>query len=252
MLDSSKLKYSPFTDNRTKKDRHFVGGSGKLYLATDDNGRRYLVKHTYPHNAANEYTACWLAERLGVPAPKAWLLSPHRAFSSPFAVAIEFIDGLTPFLKDSIPNQDDLIGQFALSALIDTDDSTQLSQARDRIVSYDFSEAFNMVDMNLLLKMLDFSKETGTQMMIRMLDSFTSHLSRLDFDYSSLAEEFHIDPGLLQSGMIETAKRVIDIPDEDLDQLSDELSDMYPMEIAVYYEMCIRKMRERMEEVEVT
>ncbi len=246
MLDSSKLKYSPFTDNRTKKNRNFIGGSGKLYLATDGDGRRYLVKHTYPHNAANEYTACWLAERLGVPAPKAWLLSPNRAFASPYAVAIEFIDGLTPFLKDSIPNQDDLISQLALSALIDTDHSIQLSQAGDRIVSYDFSEAFNMMDMSLLLKMLDFSKEAGTQMMIRMLDSFTSHLGRLDFDYSSLAEEFHIDSGVLQSGMIEIAKRVICISDEDLNRLSDELREMYPMEIAVYYEMCIRRMRERM------
>ena len=46
--------------------------------------------------------------------------------------------------------------------------------------------------------------------------------------------------------MIEAAKGVIGIPDEDLNRLSDELSEMYPMEIAVDYEMCIRRMQERM------
>jgi len=35
------------------------------------------------------------------------------------------------------------------------------------------------------------------------------------------------------------------ITDDDLDELSDELSEMYPMAIAVYYEECIRAIREK-------
>ena len=84
MLDSSFFTYEPFIDNRVKSRPGFtVGTSGQLLLATrKEDGKRYLVKHTYPHNAANEYVSCWLAEKLGVPAPRAFLFSPNEAFQS--------------------------------------------------------------------------------------------------------------------------------------------------------------------------
>ena len=40
-------------------------------------------------------------------------------------------------------------------------------------------------------------------------------------------------------------KGMATITDDDLDELSDELSEMYPMAIAVYYEECIRSIREK-------
>ena len=94
MLDSLTITIAPFKDNRTKRDPKFVGMSGKLLLGTDANGKKYLIKHTYAHNAANEFTACWLAEKMGIFAPKAYLLTNDRRFASPYAVAIEFFDSL--------------------------------------------------------------------------------------------------------------------------------------------------------------
>ena len=51
--------------------------------------------------------------------------------------------------------------------------------------------------------------------------------------------------------MIRTAKRVAAISDQDLDALTDELSEMYPMDIAVFYEMCIRAMQKHMKDFDV-
>ena len=113
MLDSSAFTYEPYIDNRVKSRPGFsVGTSGQLLLATHkDNGKKYLVKHTYPHNAANEYVACWLAEKLYVPVPRAYLLSPNKVFKSKYAAAIEFIEGFTNFNKAAVSEelQGDLI-----------------------------------------------------------------------------------------------------------------------------------------------
>ena len=42
-----------------------------------------------------------------------------------------------------------------------------------------------------------------------------------------------------------TVKRTTAITDEELDELSDELMNMYPTAVSVYYEECIRAIRER-------
>ena len=105
LLDSNALSYRPFIDNRTKKDPLFVGSSGALLIGKAKGGKQYIIKHTYPHNAANEFTACWLAEKLGVFAPKAYLLSENKTFASPYAVAIEYIEGFERFEKDAVPNK---------------------------------------------------------------------------------------------------------------------------------------------------
>ena len=102
MLDSSTMTFAPFKDNRAKKDPRFVGMSGRLLLGTDASGKKYLIKHTYAHNAANEYTACWLAEKMGIIAPKAYLLTKARCFASRYAVAIEYFDSLQYFSKDDM------------------------------------------------------------------------------------------------------------------------------------------------------
>jgi len=43
--------------------------------------------------------------------------------------------------------------------------------------------------------------------------------------------------------MIAAIKRTISISDDDIDTLTDELMEMYPAAIAVYYEECIRAIR---------
>lgn len=248
MLDSSTMTFVPFKDNRTKKDPRFVGMSGRLLLGTDANGNKYLVKHTYAHNAANEYTACWLAEKMGIFAPKAYLLTKARRFASKYAVAIEFFDSLQNFSKDDVPNKSDLIDQFALCALIDTGDTVQLGRVGDRIISYDFSEGFIISDLRMrqIINVLSLSSEIGMGFLKENLWTFDDHVRLQSFNLPGLAKEFHIDADEFQHGMIKTAKRVETISDDDLKSLTDELSEMYPMEIAVFYEMCIRSMQDHM------
>ena len=124
MLDSSEFKYEPYKDGRVVNRPGFtVGMSGPLLMATHKiTGKKYIVKHTCPHNAANEYVACWLAERMGVPAPKAYLLSPNRTFTTKYAVAIEYLDGLRNFKTENLSEEmkRDLISQFALCLLAAT------------------------------------------------------------------------------------------------------------------------------------
>ena len=73
MIDSATLTYAPFVDPRGKHNPDFTTGqSGKLLIGTDANGKKYLIKHCYPHNAANEFVGCWLAKKLDIPAPNAF------------------------------------------------------------------------------------------------------------------------------------------------------------------------------------
>lgn len=66
MLDASAFSYQHFIDSRTKTNKGFKEGfSGPLKLATDpSSGKKYITKYACQHNAANEYTACWLTSIL--------------------------------------------------------------------------------------------------------------------------------------------------------------------------------------------
>lgn len=246
VLNSEEFRYEPYKDNRIQNRPGFtVGMSGPLLVAMHKRtGKKYLVKHTYPHNAANEYVACWLAERIGALAPKAYLLSPNRAFATKHAVAIEYLDGLRGFKKDDVPEElkSDLISQFALCLLLRLDDAIQLSCTDEHVYSYDYSEGFNIVDMRIILRA---SEEAMVGFLRPPLQQFKRFTEKEDFNVPGLAREFHIAPEEMCCGMIATVKRVATITDEELDELSDELMEMYPTAIAVYYEECIHAIRDR-------
>lgn len=248
MIDSSTLQLQLVKDNRSNKDPSFVGSSGALYIGTTPDGTKYLIKHTYPHNASNEFAACWLAKKIGAYTPKAYLLSTDKQFASPYAVAIEFVEGLESFEKDAVPNTNDLISQFALNILIYTDDILQMNRVGNRIISYDFSESFNMTEqsMRLALNTLSYSSEMGIEQLSRLLDGFRYYLHLQRFDFPGLAREFHLDPKEMRQGLIGVGKRVLDITEEELEELSDELCNLYPTAVAVYYEECIRAMQQLM------
>jgi len=82
MLDAQDFTYKAFQDNREKTHSGFTEGqSGPLLLATHkETGEKYIVKHTYRYNAANEYAACWLGNKLGVLTPQASLPARETEF----------------------------------------------------------------------------------------------------------------------------------------------------------------------------
>ena len=73
--------------------------------------------------------------------------------------------------------------------------------------------------------------------------------SRLNFDEPSLAAEFNLDPAFMKSEMIKTAKKVTEITDDEISMMCDELEKMFPIEISVYYEECIREMRKKVSSI---
>lgn len=207
MLDSFEFKYEPYKDGRVVNRPSFtVGMSGPLLMATHKaTGKKYIVKHTCPHNAANEYVACWLAERMGAPAPKAYLLSPNRVFTTKYAVAIEYLDGLRNFKTENLSEEmkSALISQFALCLLLRLDDSIQLCNTDEHIYSYDFSEGFNIVDMRLIL---GAQEEAMVDFLRRPLQQFKWFIEKEDFNIPGLAREFHLAPEEMRSGMIASVK----------------------------------------------
>ncbi len=246
MLNARNFEYKPFQDSRQRHRPGFTeGSSGPLLIATYKKTKeRFIVKHTYPHNAANEFAACWLAGKIGVPAPQAYLLSKEGPFASKYAVAISFIEDLTSFEKRNVPPelQNDRIGQFALNRLIATDDIIQLKVSGNHIYSYDFSESFYISD-EILLQAFRFSEDIGIEMVKQKLGAFRNHLQIVDFDVPRLAAEFNIDPEKQRNGMTATAKRVLDISETDIQAMSDELMKIYPVGYAVYYVECIHEMQ---------
>ena len=250
MLDASAFSYQHFIDSRTKTNKGFKEGfSGPLKLATDpSSGKKYIIKYACQHNAANEYTACWLADKIGAPAPHAHLMYPDSRLNALYPVAIEFIEGFTTFDKAAVPEsmQDDLMAQFTLNAVIGTDDRLQLNSANGHIYSYDFSEAFCISD-NLLLKMVLMNEDLGIEAIKQRLATFRNHLSYVDFDIPGLAREFNLDPARQKAVMIATAKKVLDITEDEIRAMSEELCDLYPAAYSIYYEECIHAIQEKMQ-----
>ena len=246
MLDSSDFRFEPYKDSRVVNRPGFaVGMSGPLLIATNKHtGKKYLVKHKFPHNAANEYVACRLAEWMGVPAPKAYLLSPNKLFESKYAVAIEFIDGFRRFSQEDVPEElkPELIAQYALCLMLRLDDAIQLSRTDDHIYSYDFSEGFNIVDMSLILKM---GEDAMVSFLRNPLNQFKRSTETEDFDMSFVARGLHIAPEEMKKGVTAAVRRAAAITDDELDELSDELMEMYPVAVAVYYEECVRSIRDK-------
>lgn len=248
MLDAKDFTYIAFQDKRVKSHPGFAEGqSGPLLLATHrETGEKYIVKHTYRHNAANEYAACWLGNKLGVLTPQAFLLSGDGPFSSKQAVAITFIDGLSSFDKSNLSaiQQDELIGQLALNMLIASGDKLQLGTAGGRIYSFDFSEAFYVSD-EMLFKMFLFNEDMAVSMTGQRVGTFRNYLRIVNYDMPDIAKVFDLDPEKLKTGMMTVAKRALDITDTDIEEMSDELMAIYPVAYGVYYEECIHAIQDR-------
>ena len=105
--------------------------------------------------------------------------------------------------------------------------------------------------MKYIMRMLKYDADAGMSCVRESFQTFINHVSLQDFDVPGLAETYGLDTTEFREGMIRTAKRVAAISDQDLDALTDELSEMYPMDIAVFYEMCIRAMQKHMKEFDV-
>ncbi len=96
----------------------------------------------------------------------------------------------------------------------------QMSSTDDHIYPYDFSEAFNVVDLKSVIRTND---DVAVDRMRLQLQQFKRFTETDGFDVPGLAKGFYLEIGQLKDGMISTVKRAAEIIDEDLDALTDEL-----------------------------
>ena len=129
------------------------GQSGKLGLAIDINGVKYLLKRGEYGEPANEYVYSLIAKQVGVSCQTCHLV---EGFGHP-VVALRYIQQLSPKRKKSFDYNlisDDLIKSRALDVLTDQDDHLQyIISDNGRFCKIDNSEAFgfNYGDEQILL-----------------------------------------------------------------------------------------------------
>ena len=248
MIDSTTLTYKFFHDSRGDGDPEFEGGdSGTLYLATDQSGKKYIIKHTFMMDAANEFIGSWLARQIGILAPKVQLLTPHKKFKSKFAVAIEYLD-LSP-LSAGQYDWFEMAPIFILGNLINSEDGIQAQGLNGHICNYDFAESFSINAMELFYKASKLEPSILTNYLANSLRSFTASLDFLDFDYTLYAEKYGLDPDEFNKRAVAAARKILDIPDEEFAVLYDELAEIYTTEIVRYYANCISAIKEKVSEI---
>lgn len=241
MIDSTTLTYELFHDPREGSNPEFDEGcSGEKYIATDKSGKKYLVKHVNYTDAGNEFLGCWLAEKMGVLAPKAYLLTPNPKFKS-CAVAIEFWDGLTRIPDEA--NLYETAAIFALHTLLENDDSVQMQGLNGHICTYDFADSFAVGDIDW------FGSNVPEAFFAFRLRSYRAFLDFTDFDFSLMANNRHLDPDEFNRKAIVAARKILDIPDEEFTVLFDELSEIYPTVVVEYYADCLSAIQEKVSEI---
>ena len=104
------------------------------------------------------------------------------------------------------------------------------------IISYDFGETFCISDYEMRLLPHSVS---------HFLSLFQRRISLCDFNYPSLAKEFNIDPEYQKREILDVARRVMQITEDDISQLETELNTIFQPVIAQYYVGCIRILQNR-------
>jgi hypothetical protein len=194
-----------------------------------------------------DYVACWLAERMSAPTPKAYLLTPNDAFKTDYAVAIEYIDGFRRLNTVSEEQKSDVTAQLALCLMLQLDDAIQFSCTDEHVYSYDFSEGFNNIELGRILNVVD---DAMADALCFRLQQFKRATENVDFDIPGLASDFGLDPEEMKNGMNAAVKRTATITDEEINEMTDELMEVYPAAVAVYYEGYIQAIRDKAKALE--
>ena len=133
LLYEKDFTFSLIEQNRS--DRSNTGLSGEILLA--DNGReKYAVKHQEPFDAAIEFMAITLSEKLRLNCtPTAHLFMPSEKF--PHAVGIQFIPDLHKFTS-----KEGIIKCVILNSLIQNGDKCEYGESDGKPYTLDFGESF--------------------------------------------------------------------------------------------------------------
>ena len=231
----------------------FAGGfSGVLYLATDPDGKKYLVKHHEMTDASNEFVASRLANKMGLLVAKAYLLVPNEKLSCKYAVAMEYLEGLENIksYKDlSEQEKREVIEQHAFSEMIGNIDIAQLRRYNGRIAQVDLAEAFSMSSMLLKMAYGLGQIDMANNLLRSSREGFAEWVSWLKLDFSVLAKDLEMEPGEINEIALQAAKRIQNVTDDDIQDIADELSGLYPQEYVENHVAEIGMLQDRMREL---
>ena len=173
---------------------------------------------------------------------------PDRRLNSPFAVAIEYLDGLElvgPYEKLSEQEKKDICAQYSLSILVDNTDVVQFFRRKGRIVQVDFADALAMSSMMLAAAYGTGNIDIAKQYIKNYSNYFSETLGYMDFEFPDLAKSLGMEAGEEEKLMLETARKVLDITEDDIDYVGNELAIIYPDEMVEHYTNAIRVIQEK-------
>lgn len=140
--------------------------------------------------------------------------------------------------------KEEAIAQIYFSTMIDNVDFAQLRRCNGTIVQIDFAETFAMTSM--LLKMAYKMKQAP--MIAELLNgcrkSFAEHVRMLNFELSFMAKDFDMDPGRIDEIVVSSARRILDVTEEDIAEIESELLELYPSEYVANYVEDIHALRQ--------
>ncbi len=228
-----------------------VATSSRLYCATPkSSGKRYLIKCERNNCGCNEFMFARIAAMLGLHTPECRLFASDGNTTNNrfrYAAAIEFFEDATvPPLAEIIKNQADSY-QFILSYIIRLffadDDRAEFLKSKDgRLISLDFSEAFQLSDVAVSAACSDVPNHP---LLKQLRDPRTSpYLAQL-----ANTEECFVKDGICTANrfvdiLYDCCNRFMDMRSEDVEDALNALGSVYPSIIVDYFRGFLGKAKE--------
>ena len=235
-------------------------GSGGVckYIATPKRVGypRLLVKHENIQSACNTFMCSRLAELCDVYTPKAYLMSTsnetRRLFPKhPFIVGTEWVEDFSAVdygsIEESPALRQQYLGCMALYAMFcRIADTPQFAYSSTKgVFAYDWDEAFDVTDF--IIKLCLYNSNAGTEQLRRMLQHFSLYPFEGDAELClrSAAAHLNMDADNLRPSYTQAMERFCKVTEEQVADLTDELADIYPTPLIVYYEEYIKLLQHK-------
>lgn len=217
---------------------------------------RLLVKHENIQSAYDTFMCSRLAELCDVYTPKAYLMSTSNATRRlfpmhPFIVETEWVEDFSAVdydrTKKSPTLRQQYLGSMALYAMFcRIADTPQFAYSPTKgVFAYDWDEAFDVTDF--IIKLCLYNSNAGTEQLRRMLQHFSQYPFEGDAELclQSAAAHLNMDADNLRPSYMQTMERFCKVTEEQVADLTDELADIYPTPLIVYYEEYINLLQHK-------
>jgi len=246
--------YDIKTFKQERKDGSEYGDSGPMFIGTAKNMPSVLIKQYYAMHAANEFIGCRLGRVLGVNTPQAWLFSKHSSInhcSFQFSVGIEYLEGIMSCPKsvsfDEIHVRETL-RCFLLHIFLGEEDGWTTAIWNNKIYAYDFAATFCMdIKQERFIKVLEGKLKPSIfddpeRVKYGFGYSVKSGLRLID----KWSQVFPVRQEMVWEEFFNLRKKFLDT---NLNMLTEELSELYPKQVADLYDELFIILREELSKV---